>query len=811
MMRRAVVFSLFIALLIVLSTPAGAQAPAGAPLHPERLSQLQTVIEQEIKGGNIPGAVVIVGTPDSVLYRRAFGSRALVPDRLPMKEDTIFDIASVTKAVATTTAVMQLVEKKKLSLDAPVHRYWSDFKKNGKQEITVRHLLTHYSGLRADLKLKPKWSGYKAAMKRIIAEKPLFPPDSCYLYSDVNFEALGELVRRVSGTPLDVYCAKNIFKPLGMRDTAFKPAAALKDRIAPTQFRERKLLRGEVHDPSAYRMGGVAGHAGLFSTADDLALFARMLLGGGSYNGIRILKPPTVDLMTIPQSPGGKGMLRGLGWEIEAPLASNREELFPVGVAAHLGYTGTGIWVDPISKIYIVLLTNRVHPDGGGEVKNLRSRVKAVVGAALGPVSHEQVLTLRPSLGAFAEEMRAFQPLPGNNGQHNNGHQGAPAGSRVDQGRNGKVRAGIDVLSAESFASLAGLRIGLITNHTGLDGSGRRTLDLFYTAANVRLAALFSPEHGLFGSLDEKVGSMREPVTGLPVHSLYGTVLKPTEEMLEGLDALVFDIQDAGVRFYTYVSTMGYAMEAAAKKGIPFFVLDRPNPLTASLVQGPVLDRDLTSFTGYFPMPIRHGMTVGELAAMFNEEKKIGVSLSVVKMNGYDRADWYDETGLRWVNPSPNLRSLTQATLYPGVALVEGANVSVGRGTDRPFELLGAPWIKAERLADYLNGRRMGGVRFEPVTFTPCSNIYKGARCGGVRIHLVDRLALDSTALGIEIVSALYRLYPKDFQVDRTLALIGARATFQAVKEGQDPAAIVLNWQDPLREFLALRSKYLLY
>jgi uncharacterized protein YbbC (DUF1343 family) len=281
--------------------------------------------------------------------------------------------------------------------------------------------------------------------------------------------------------------------------------------------------------------------------------------------------------------------------------------------------------------------------------------------------------------------------------------------------------------------------------------------------------------------------------------------------MLAGLDALVFDVQDAGARFYTYISTMGYAMEACAKKGIPFYVLDRPNPINASLVQGPLLDSDLKSFTGYFPLPVRHGMTVGELAKMFQSEKKIGVKLHVITMRGYERSQWYDETGLLWISPSPNLQTLTQAILYPGVALVEGANVSVGRGTDRPFEILGAPWISAEELALYLNDRKIQGVTFTPVDFTPNSGPFKKELCHGVRVVLHDRQALDAPALGIEITSALYRLYPKNFQIDKTLGLIGSKEVLQAIKNGQDPAAITQGWQNSLEGFCLLRSKYLLY
>ena len=358
---------------------------------------------------------------------------------------------------------------------------------------------------------------------------------------------------------------------------------------------------------------------------------------------------------------------------------------------------------------------------------------------------------------------------------------------------------------------MSGKRVGLITNHTGLDSQGRSTIDLLYAAPGVKLVAIFSPEHGLFGRADSKVATGTEPVTGLPVYSLYGETTRPTDAMLEGLDALVFDVQDAGTRFYTYISTMGYAMEAAAKKGIDFYVLDRPNPINASLVEGPVLDQDLKGFTGYFPLPIRHGMTVGELAGMFNSENKTGAKLHVIMMQGYNRSLWYDETGLAWVPPSPNLRSLTEETLYPGVALVEGANVSVGRGTDTPFEVVGAPWINGKKLARYLNESNIAGAAFEPITFIPKADRYKGTVCRGVRITLFARRSLNSASLGIGLVQALYRLYPGSFRIDKTLDLVGSREVLNAIKSGEPPRDLTSLWQPSLDRFVALRSRYLLY
>ena len=785
MPSRMVALLVALFLFVPLSASGSEVVPYPAS-PPEQMSAVSEIVRKEISEGRIPGAVVLVGSRGRVIYRQAFGHRSLAPEELPMTLDTIFDISSLTKVIATATAVMRLVEKGKLDLDSPVVKYWPEFKRNGKNGITVRHLLTHYSGLRPDLELKHEWSGRKDALRLVASEKPLSPPGTRFIYSDINFIILGELVQRISGQPLDAYCVIHIFKPLGMKNSLFNPPASLRSRIAPTARSPEntgKMLHGEVHDPTARRMGGVAGHAGLFSTADDLSVFAQMLLDNGRAGDVRILSPLMVEKMTTPQSPSGKMILRGLGWDIDSPFSSCRGALFPVGSFGHTGFTGASLWIDPTSKTYVIILTSRLHPDGKGNAGPLRSEIATLVASALG---------FDPD-GQMPEGRHAF------------------TGYSVQGPGKGKVQTGIDVLKAENFRSLTGLSIGLITNHSGIDSSGRRTLDVFYNAPGVRIRKVFSPEHGLFGKEEERVPSTVDAATGIPVYSLYGEVKRPTDRMLDGLDALVFDVQDAGVRFYTYVTTMGYAMEAAAKRGISFYVLDRPNPITASVVQGFVMDDDLRSFTGYFTLPIRHGMTVGELARMFNTEKGIGVKLQVIKMRGYERTDWYDETGLHWVKPSPNLRTLGQTVLYPGVAMVEGSNVSVGRGTDIPFELLGAPWIDAKTLASYMNGRKIRGVRFSPTDFTPSAGRFKNRRCHGIHILLLDRRALDPTILGVEIISALHKLYPDDFHLDETMDLIASRQVFDAVRNGEDPGSIAQHWQERLDEFRKLREKYLLY
>jgi uncharacterized protein YbbC (DUF1343 family)/CubicO group peptidase (beta-lactamase class C family) len=769
-------------------------SPVGAAPAPEGLAAIAPAVEEAIEAEKAPGAVVLVGHQGQVVYFRAFGYRALVPQKLPMTETTVFDLASLTKVVATTTAVMQLVEQGKIRLEQPVADYWPEFKANGKGEITVRELMTHYSGFGPDLDLKPQWSGYDTAMKMIIAESPVVLPGTRFIYSDINYETLGELVRRVSGEPLDIYCSRHIFGPLGMRDTMFKPPASLRDRIAPTQYHEAatgKILWGEVHDPTARNMGGVAGHAGLFSTAADLSVFAQMLLNGGTWQGARILSPESVDKMTTAETPFGKMAVRGLGWDIDSPYSSNRGDLFPVGSFGHTGFTGTSMWIDPFSQTYVILLSNAVHPAGEGNVIALRAQVSNIVASAYARVPPAEDVAKRLSSTGYYELMYSYREEPT---------------------RNGKVQTGVDVLEAEQFRMLAGRRVGLITNHSGCDAAGRRTIDLLHRAQGVKLKAIFSPEHGLSGNADERVPSTTDPDTDLPVYSLYGETERPTDRMLEGLDALVFDIQDVGVRFYTYITTLGYSMEAAARKGLAFYVLDRPNPISGIPVEGPVLDRDLLSFVAYFPLPVRHGMTVGELAQMFNAENHLGAKLQVIKMKDWRRADWYDETGLPWINPSPNLRNLVEVTLYPGVAMVEGANVSVGRGTDTPFEVLGAPWIDAKKLAKYLNGRKIQGVRFLPIDFTPRDNRFAGKVCRGIQINLLDREALDAPEMGVEIAAALYTLFPKDFQLGDTLSLVGSRAVLDAIKRNEDPRRIAYHWeQDALSSFRRTRARYLLY
>jgi uncharacterized protein YbbC (DUF1343 family)/CubicO group peptidase (beta-lactamase class C family) len=759
------------------------------------MAAVDSIIQTAISDGNIPGAVLVVGHDGKIVYRKAYGSRALEPRRELMTLDTVFDVASLTKVVATTTAVMQLFEQGKVRMNDPVAKYLPEFAQNGKDDITVRQLLTHYSGLAPDIDLNPPWEGKETAFRLAFAETPQSAPGSQFTYSDTNFITLGALVEKVSGETLDQYCTRHIFVPLKMTRTRFVPPAAWRAKIAPTEYDENEhMLRGVVHDPRARRMGGVAGHAGLFSTADDLAKFAQALLSGGD----GILTSAAVAKMTSPEQPPSAPVLRGFGWDIDSPFSSNRGDLLPVGSYGHTGFTGTSIWIDPTTQTYIILLTNAVHPRGKGNAISLRSKVATEVAAALNLTLSEEEAVRGKSITGYNEAYSAARRM---------------------SARNGTVKNGIDALEAHGFDVLKpaeGKRhVGVVTNQTGLDAAGMRTIDVLAKAPGVSLDAIFSPEHGVTGTLDTTdINNSKDAATGIPVYSVYGATdaaRRPPADVIKTLDAVVIDIQDAGARFYTYETTLGYFLEAAAKAGIEIVVLDRPNPITGSFVQGPVADAGRESFTDYWTVPVRHGMTIGELAKMFNAERNINAKLTVVPMEGWQRGDWFDSTGLEWVNPSPNLRSVTEAALYPGVALIEGTNVSVGRGTDTPFELVGAPWIKSKEFAAYLNGRGIAGVRFVPVTFTPTASIHSGQACQGVNIVLTDRNGFDAPELGIELAAALHKLYAADFKIERMGELLVNRGAYDALVSGQDPRRIAQDWQENLDTFKKTREKYLTY
>jgi uncharacterized protein YbbC (DUF1343 family)/CubicO group peptidase (beta-lactamase class C family) len=763
-----------------------------------RFAVVDAVINDAIAQQQIPGAVLIVGHNGQIVYRKAYGSRAVQPRRESMTLDTIFDCASLTKVIATTPTIMQLWEQGKFRMNDPVAKYIPEFAQAGKEDINIRQLLVHFSGLPPDLDLKQPWTGKDTAYHMAFDIAPELPPGSTFVYSDINFEVLGALVERISGESLDAYTQKHIFQPLGMNETRYLPPPSWIRRIAPTEEDENHhLLRGVVHDPTARRMGGVAGHAGVFSTADDLALYAQALLDGGH----GVLAPATIEKMITPQQPATATVLRGFGWDIDSPYSTNRGELLPIGSYGHTGFTGTSMWIDPTTKTYIILMTNAVHMPVKGGAISLRTRVATAVTTALAP---DPDMSEKLRLAAIT------------------GYNEMETAARRLSDRNGTVKTGIDVLEQTGYAALHPAmmggpprKIGVLTNQTGIDAEGHRTIDILAHVPGISLDVIFSPEHGVTGALDTTdIKNTKDAATGVTVYSVYGgsdAARRPSLDVLKQLDAVVIDLQDAGVRFYTYEASMGYFLEAAARAGIEVVVLDRPDPINGSFVQGPVSDEGRESFVNYTSVPVREGMTMGELADMYNGERHIDAHLTVVKMEGWERGDWFDSTGLIWIGPSPNLRDLNEAALYPGVGLVEGTNISVGRGTDTPFEVVGAPWIRGRELAAYLNARMIENVRFVPISYTPSSSNYAGQRCEGVNLILLDRNAFDGPELGIELASALHKLYPNDYKLDRLTELLVNQAAFDAILAGEDPRRIAQDWQERLQEFLKVREKYLLY
>lgn len=765
---------------------AGAWAQQTAP----DFTQIEAMVQDAIQTNLIPGAVLVIGHNDEIVFQKAYGLRSLAPTREPMQMDTVFDIASLSKVTATTPSIMRLFEQGKLRIDDPVIKYLPEFQ-GGKSDITIRLLMTHFSGLAPDLDLVPKWSGYQTGIDKALTMKPITPAGTRFIYSDINFVLLGEIVRRLSGQSLADFAHDQVFAPLGMNETGYLPPASLLPRIESTEIDEEngQPLHGVVHDPTARYMGGVAGHAGVFSTAADLVKYAEMWLDGGQSQGKQIFTPATVRKFSEPASPADQPVLRALGWDIDSPFSSNRGELFPIGSFGHTGYTGTSMWMDPASKTFIIFLTNVVHPKHGNSLSSLRSRLATKVAMMYAPNPPNTV-----AITGYTETMSA-------------------AGVHRVVARQGETLTGLDVWEQEGFKPLRGKRIGLITNQTGLDRAGNRNVDQM-VAAKVNLAAIFSPEHGLDGNADtENVANATDAKTGIAVTSLYQPDKRRlTAAQMQNLDAVVFDIQDVGARFYTYSCTLLYALEEAGKAHKPFYVLDRPNPITGTHVEGPLMDKDLEAFVGCYDMPLRHGMTFGELATMANNEQHWGAELHVVKMKDWQRGDWLDATGLGWVNPSPNMRSLNAALLYPGVAMLEAdTNYSVGRGTDSPFEQIGADWIKGPALAAALNQRFIPGVRVYATKFKPTASNFAGQEIEGVRFIVTDRESFDSTRFGIELASALQTLYPGKIDFDKCKALIGNHALIDGLKNGVEPLTLWLAVQEQAAKFAERRKPFLIY
>ena len=749
-------------LLLALFIPSYLSA---AEINLKKLERIKDIVEESIEQKKIPGAVVLVLNQGKIVYKQAFGNKSLYPSTEPMTTDTIFDLASLTKPIATGTSIFKLVEAGKLRLSDKAKLHLPELTEPAWEAITLEHLLTHTSGLPAGNASSDYKEGITQSIKKINNLKLLAPPGERFTYSDIGFIMLGEIVQRTSGRSLDQFSRDEIFLPLGMKETGYNLSETLKPRIAPTQKEKEIMLRGVVHDPRARLLNGIAGHAGLFSTADDLALYANMILNPSNSKG---LSPASVRTMTQARAvPNG---WRTFSWDCDTAFSSNRGELFPKGSTfGHTGFTGTSIWFDPASQTAVIFLSNRVHPEGKGDATPVRNKVATIVASALGgkpPTTSKQVLS------------------------------------------------GIEILKRENFARLKGTKVGLVTNHSGRDITGASTIDLLHQAPEVKLIALFSPDYGIRGPIDAKVTDSKDQKTGLPVYILHGERRKPTPSQLEGIETLVYDIQDSGCKFNTHIETLGLIMETASERGIRIMVLDRPNPIGGKSFYGPLPDERKEPFHN---IPIRHGLTIGEIAKLFLLERKVTegkplvCKLEIVTMENWNRADLFDATGLEWVCPSPNLRTLTAALIYPGIGLLETTNLSVGIGTDRPYEWIGAPWMNNLQLALLLNQQNLPGVRFVPVKQTPVSNLYANKSCNGLQILIDDWSTFEPMKTGIAIAWALRKIHSDDWKIEKYNTLLLNKATLDALTAGRHYAEIEKLWRADLSAFETRRRSVLLY
>ncbi len=724
--------------------------------EPTRWAAIDAVVRASLEASKLPGCVVVVGRHDEVLFERAYGSKSLQPTVSPMTVDTVFDLASLTKPTATATSIMILVERGKVDIDARASKYVPELAKL--PPFTLRHLLTHTSGL-PPITPMSDWSTDRAeVMKRIGALTLKSQPGEKFMYSDVGFVVLQEIVERTSGKSLATFAAEEIFQPLGMKDTGFLPPAEIRARAAPTEQRDGGFMQGEVHDPRAFALGGVSGNAGVFSTARDMSRFAQAMLSKGAFGGKRLLSEKTFERMIARQETPKGG--RGLGWDIDSSFATHRSASLSPKAFGHGGYTGTAMWIDPEKDLFIVFLSNRVHPDGKGAVNPLVSEIS--------------------SLAISAAE----------------------------------VKTGIDMLRAESFERLRGAHVGLITNMSARAHDGMPTVDVLLGAKDkgVTLSAIFTPEHGLNGDREGVIGD--SSYNGVPVYSLYGDRFTPASSSLDGIDTIVFDLQDVGVRFYTYASTMKRAMKVAAEKKLRFVVLDRPNPIGGADVQGPVLaETDVKGFVNHHALPLRHGMTMGELARLFLEDDKMTdtLRLDVVRMMGWKRKDTFERTGLTWSAPSPNLRSTRSVALYPAIGLLESTNVTVGRGTDMPFEIVAAPWMNAEAVVKRLRDLEIAGVSFDPIEVIPKSSVHANKKCLGFRISIVTPAQFEPIRTALSIASVLHEIHPADWDFDGMDKMLRSKAALNAVRAGKGLADIEATWATELGTFKQKRERFLLY
>lgn len=745
-------------------------ALSAVAIHELELEGLVPLVERAIARGELPGCVIGIGDRAGLRFLDAYGERT---QGEPMTVDTIFDLASLTKPIATAASVMALVDEHKLGLDQAAHTFLPELVGSDKRRMTLTMLLEHSSGLPSVNGLSDYEQGAAHALAQIGRQSLLTLPGAEFRYSDLGFILLGATVERVSKQSLATYAERALFAPLRMTDTHFKPDTKQLARIAPTEERDDQPIRGVVDDPRAYRLGGVAGHAGLFSTAHDLSRFARMLLGQGELDGVRVLSPAAASAMTEPRALG-----RTLGFDVNTGYSDARGKLFSPRAFGHGGYTGTSLWIDPERDLFVVLLSNRVHAGPKGTIHPLTSSVGDL------------------AVSAIEREKRGTAPL----------------------------QTGIDVLAEEAFARVRGRRIALLTHAAAQDRQGQSSLERLTQAPAVVVRQILSPEHGLLSDREGHVassvyrakpasieGSTQPSEVEIPVQSLFGKQRKPRSEALRDVDLVVIDLVDVGARFYTYMATALLTLEAAAEANIPVMVLDRPNPIDGIHVEGPISEPAFASFVNYHPLPLRHGMTAGELLSLLARERGLDVRLEVVRMRGYRRDMSFTDTGLTWRAPSPNLQRPEQALLYPAVALLEGTNVSVGRGTAQAFEVIGAPFIDANRLSEALNARGLGFVHFSATRFTPRVGPYAGKRVPGVKVSVTDRAAYLAAPLGLALAQSLAALFPESWDHARLEKMLAHAQTVQGVLAQTPTSQLMEGWLGELETFSRSRKSALLY
>lgn len=757
--------------------------PEEAGLDSAGLDAVHRLLDDFVAEGAFPGGVLAIGHRGKLADLHAFGR--LSNDGPATTPDSIYDLASLTKVVATTTMAMILVDEGRLDLDAPVQNYLPLFLGEGtdgldKARVTVRQLLTHSSGIDWWAPLYETLRGPQAYFEQIQAMDLVYEPGSETKYSDLGLILLGEILERVAGERLDEFVERRVFEPLGMVDTGFLPSRTLLTpdllpRIAPTEqdaWRGR-MLRGEVHDENAFALGGVAPHAGLFATAGDLARFAQMVLDRGVFEHHRIVSKDIVDLFTNRSDPEGSG--RALGWNTKSLEGSSAGTLFSPRSFGHTGFTGTSIWIDPERQLFVILLTNRVHPSRENQ---LIRKVRPAVADAV--------------VKALAEDPYS-PPAP--------------------------VEVGLDRLQQGETGAFEGKRLGLVVHSASVTAAGQHAIDVF-RGQGLDVVRLFTPEHGLRGqaAAGEEVESGFDAAGGLPVVSLYGQTRRPAAEDLADLDALVFDLQGAGVRFYTYVSTLILTLEAAADAGIEFIVLDRPNPLGGERVEGPVSaprGEVAESFVNLAPGPLVHGLTLGEMARYVNAQRGEPVALRVVPMRGWRREMTWAETGRQWMAPSPNLRSPEAALAYPGVAMLEATNASEGRGTPQPFLFFGAPWLDPARL----EGLDVPGFEMRPAEFTPRASAaapepkYRDQLCRGFEIVVTDRRAAEPYRLGLEILRTLVEQPGFQWRQggEGLVRLLGTTEVLEALRAGAPVEELLVADAAVHGQWLEMRRPSLLY